>query len=76
MRLAREAQREGDLVDAAMVVRRMAQLGAGAREPLLQDVVRDAAQRLEQSIELAARDAELGAQRLGLKRRQTRWAAI
>jgi hypothetical protein len=35
MRLAREAQRKGDLVDAAMVEGRIAQFGAGPREPLL-----------------------------------------
>ena len=70
MRLAREAQCKGDLVDAAVVVRRIAQFGAGAGEPLLLDVARDTAHRLEQPIKLAARDAELRAQRLGLERRR------
>jgi hypothetical protein len=67
MGLAREAQREGDLVDAAMIVRRIAQLGAGPGQPLLLDVVRNTAQRLEQSIELAARNPEPRTERLGLK---------
>lgn len=67
VRFARETQREGDLVDAAMVGCGIGQFGIGAGQPLILDVVGDATQRLEQPVELSARDSEQRAQRFGME---------